>query len=101
MDKNILVVNDNKIDVNEFYSSSIAKNKYPLTKGLPFCCANIQHCIEIFNKEKQQNNYTECSECKLKRYCPYQGKGFKVSPITNPNPDLIDWLENENTTIRL
>lgn len=88
----------NKID--DIFANLITKRIYPLTKNIPFCKTDIKHCIEIFRREKQINNFTECSDCKLKLYCPYKGKNFKVLPIKTPNKDLIKWLKNENPSTR-
>jgi hypothetical protein len=101
IDKLILVFNNqNQIKkFNHIYSELLLKKIYPLTKGIPFCCGKIQHCIELFSSKGAGKKKKECTSCVLLKYCNYNSEKFNLKPITKPQKDLIKFLEERNESL--
>lgn len=85
----------NKLD--SMISKSISNKKYPLTKGIPFCCAKIEHCIELFIGNGSGNKPKTCDLCKLRQWCNYNGEHFDIKPIINCDVDLLKFVEERDS----
>lgn len=75
----------------EIFSDFVLNKRYPLTKGIPFCNAKIQHTIEIFQKVRSEKP-KECIKCSLQKYCSFNGR-FTPKPIIEADKDLLRFLE--------
>jgi hypothetical protein len=101
VDKLVLTF-DNETQIekfNQIYPELILKKIYPLTKGIPFCKAKIEHCLELFYSKGTGKKKKECASCKLLKYCDYNDENFDVIPILNPSKDLIKFLEERNENL--
>ena len=76
---------------DEIFSDFVLNKRYPLTKGIPFCHAKIQHTIEIFQKVESEKP-KECMRCSLQKYCSFNGR-FTPKPIIEADKDLLRFLE--------
>ena len=101
VDKLVLIF-DNEKQIKKFdliYSEILLKKIYPLTKGIPFCRAKIEHCIELFKSKGTGKKKEECSSCKLKKYCDYDSGDFEIKPMKKVSSDLIKFLEERNENL--
>ena len=98
MRKKIIEVNDASLldEVYASFSDLLSQRIYPFTKGVPFCCGKIEHCIELFVGEGKGEKPKACSDCKLKKWCDYSGKGFTVKAIKKCDKDLLLFLEERD-----
>jgi len=81
------------------FTELISKKIYPFTKGIPFCCGKIEHCIELFQGTGKGDKPKACNGCKLIFWCDYNGSNFKIKPITECDADLIEFLEDRDENI--
>ncbi len=86
-------------DLDSLFTELLIKKKYPLTKGIPFCCGKIKHCIELFLGTGKGKKPETCNICKLKKWCDYSGADFKIKPIVNCDEDLLKFLEERDENI--
>lgn len=101
IDKLILVF-DNETQIKKFddiYSELLLKKIYPLTKGIPFCKARIEHCIELFKSKGIGKKKDGCNSCILLKYCDYNNEEFNIKPIKKVPSDLIQFLEERDESI--
>ena len=91
-----------KADIKELdskFSDVMSKRMFPFTKGVPFCCAKIEHCIELFKGTGKGDKPEACNNCKLKKWCDYSGESFKIKAITECDKDLLAFLEERDENI--
>ncbi len=111
VDKLVLTF-DNEEQIKKFddiYSELLLRKIYPLTRGIPFCKARIEHCTELFCSDGTGKKKKECKSCKLLKYCNYDSnqsdpknsnhRGFNVKPIMGVSDDLITFLEERNESL--
>ncbi|MFC1691791.1 hypothetical protein ACFL0W_06450 [Nanoarchaeota archaeon] len=86
-------------ELDSLFSDLISQKIYPLTKGVPFCCGKIEHCIELFIGKGIGKKPELCKDCKLISWCDYSGAKFDIKPIRECDKDLIEFLEDRDENI--
>lgn len=91
---------DSQLDeLDSMIADKIFNKIYLLTKGIPFCCAKIEHSWELFHGTGTGTKKEECKSCKLISWCNYNSEQFKIKAITHPNKDLLKFLEERDENI--
>jgi hypothetical protein len=104
MRKEIIEVKDLKSleGVYASFSDLLSKRMYPFTKGVPFCCAKIEHCIELFVGTGKGEKPDGCSGCVLKKFCDHSkdsDSNFVVKAVKKCDKDLLLFLEERDERI--
>ena len=74
-------------------------NAWPMTRGIPFCKARIEHMSEIFVSENAEfDKNQECSGCIFLKWCRHiDSKDYSVKAASEHKhfEDIRRFLENE------
>lgn len=100
--KKVIIDIKNKNDlenIDDQILNAIYDKKYPILRGLPFCSSNIEHNHNLFFGKGSGTKPKLCSKCKLVNWCDYNMQDFEISPITDPDKDLLEFLEKRDENI--
>ena len=73
--------------------------KYPIVKGVPFCCFDNEYVYDLFFGKGKGNKKEDCKKCMLKRWCDYDSEEFEIKALESCDPDMIKFLEDRDENI--
>ncbi len=84
------------VDTQQLFAECIARNIFPLTKGIPLCYGQPEHCYEFYQNTVRTNN-----ECVFGKHCQHSDSFPPQNTEIKHLHDALQFLQNENSLTRL